>query len=736
MPSAFPLRAQDFLPRSQAISFTDRRGLELGTILSRDQNQTMAVELDAVSPYFLDAILAAEDDDFFAHGPLDLMAIVRAIQQKLETGKVQSGASTITLQLARMKGDRPRTLPSKLAEVWTAWRIRAGMTHREILTAYVNRLPMGGNIYGVEAGARTYFGIPAKNLSLSQATVLAALPNNPNGFNPYHHPRAYKPRQAHILQRLVHLKRISPDQAQRASQETITLQPRNQSILAAPHFLFWLARQWPDQPQIQTSLDRSLQTMVETQVRSVVTGLKSQRVSQGAALVLDNATGEVLAYVGSQDYFDPTHFGSNDGVQALRQPGSTLKPFLYQLALEKQRLDPTTILADIPTHYALPAAKVYSPSDYSGTFAGPVRVRVALANSLNVPAVRVLEKVGVPVFLARLQQLGFTDLRGSPEDYGLGLTLGSGEVSLWQLAQAYRTMAQGGQKTPLVTSLPSSISTNLEQIGDPDTWSIITDMLGDRHARARSFGVDSVLNLPFPVAVKTGTSSDYRDTWTVGFSRKYTVATWVGNFDGSPMQAVSGVTGSAPLWQRIFRKLHETDTPLDFDPPQGYSKHPICALSGLKPTPACPTVVQEYIQQTKLAEYHNKLDSLYQTLNGQTRLNLPAHYNTWLAQQPEPPLSTSLKILFPQDGDRFLMPKDGKAPKLALTITGLSGSATWRINGKIIYQGSENHFFWTLEPGDWTLSVETRKIDEKITFKVIQSSAATKERGFSVMPTP
>ncbi len=363
----------------------------------------------------------------------------------------------------------------------------------------------------------------------------------------------------------------------------------------------------------------------------MVRSLASNNVHHAAALILDNRSGDVLVYVGSPDYFADSQMGRNDGVQALRQPGSTLKPFLYQLALEKRVIRPNTVLADVPTRYAIPGAKLYTPSDYSETFQGPVRVRVALANSLNVPAVRTLEKVGVPAFLQRLHELGFSHLTQSPDYYGLGLTLGSGEVSLWELAKAYLTMARHGEgielryqvldeqgsegsgvrgewsgnkrdrearrqgdneaKNSSLIPHPSFLTLiphphpSLKTLPSPSLWSLITDMLSDSHARSKAFGVDSLLRLPFPAAVKTGTSSDFRDTWTIGFTTEYTVATWVGNFDGAPMKQVSGVMGAAPLWNRIMLHLHEQKEPAAFPAPDGLVKRPICALSGARPMP-------------------------------------------------------------------------------------------------------------------------------------------------------
>ena len=559
-----PIHSIDIAQNQLAIEFTDRNNLPLGTVLTNNQENTSIIKLNQVSPQFIKAILAAEDSSFYQHGALDLKAIFRAIKVAIENKKIVSGASTITMQLARMLDNSPRTITAKLKEIWLSWRLAAGMTKDEILTAYINRLPMGGNIYGVEASARIYFSIPASDLNLAQASILAAIPNNPTYFNPYQNRERLQQRQKYVLNRMVAEKYISNEEAELISKEKLVFKPRQQGIIAAPHFLFWLATKNntsnSESSPIRTTINRPLQQFVEAQVQQVISSLKANHVHDAAVVIIDNSTGEVLSYVGSPDYFNEVELGRNDGVQALRQPGSTLKPFVYELGLENGVISPHSILPDVPTHYAIPGAKLYSPTDYTNSFLGPVRVRIALANSLNVPAVKVLEKVGVETFLNRLHELGFSHLNQSAEYYGLGLTLGSGEVNLWELARAYLTIANMGKITQLITSLNIATIANSQSLVS-NYWQLIIDMLSDRYARSTAFGVDSVLNLPFPVAVKTGTSSNYRDTWTVGFSSDYTVATWVGNFNGEPMRKVSGVTGAAPLWNRIMLHLHEHQPP-------------------------------------------------------------------------------------------------------------------------------------------------------------------------------
>ncbi|MFE1747361.1 penicillin-binding protein 1C [Coleofasciculus sp. H7-2] len=747
LPYLAPVRAKDITQDTQAIEFSDRNGLPLGRLLTRDQEHTAVVPLNQVSPHFINAILAAEDGSYYHHGALDVKAVARSLKDAIHSKRITSGASTITMQLARMLDPVPRTLSGKLREIWLSWRIAAGMNKNEILTAYINRLPMGGNIYGLEAASRNYFDIPASELNLAQASLLAAVPNNPTYFNPYDHWKRLKKRQIYVLNRMVEDGYITRNQADRAYKEEVSLVPRQQGIIAAPHFLFWVASRdkgyrvstKQNSSQIRTTIDRPLQQFVEAQVQQVIRTLTPNNVHHAAALVIDNHTGEVLAYVGSPDYFNEAQLGRNDGVQALRQPGSTLKPFLYEFALENRTIRPNTILADVPTHYAIPGAKLYSPTDYDETFLGPVRVRVALANSLNVPAVRVLEKVGVQNFLNHLHQLGFEHLNRSPEYYGLGLILGSGEVSLWELARAYVTLARRGEATPLVTTFSKMQSSNLKsskmQPSLPSTWGLIADMLSDRHARASAFGVDSVLALPFPAAVKTGTSSDFRDTWTVGFTTDYTVAVWVGNFNGDPMRQVSGVTGAAPLWNRIMLHLHENQEPATFPPPENLVQRPICPITGLRYTPDCPSVVQEYFYAEDISDYERQSGTA----------KLPPEYDEWLARQHQPSfVSSGVKILSPHNGDVFLLhPGEKTNHKGAENATEMqqlefkvaatpSQSVEWWLNGEKLATQPSNSLFWSLRPGQWTLQVRSGEMTDTVSFQVQLAEYRQTRRGFSL----
>jgi penicillin-binding protein 1C len=705
-----------------SITYTDRNGIALGTILGAGSAHSDRVALDSVSPIFLDAILAAEDARFWGHGAVDVRALLRAARDYAIFGGARSGGSTIDMQLARLlypscfdcaqhditalRMTSWGEIRGKLQQIVLAERIEIASSKAAVLVAYVNRVPMGGNVYGVEAAARAYFGEPAADLDLAQASLLAAIPNDPARLAPDADWRALRARQHYVLHRMVDLGEITPATANRAFAETLNVRLADSGIDDAPHALFSLYGTGGLRGgRVRTTLDRPLQRFVQAQTQNVIGALERYHVTGGAALVVDNRTGDVLAYVGSPDYFSDEALGRNDGVRALRQPGSSLKPFTYELALERGTIRSTTILPDVAAAYAIPGGKLYEPGDYSGRFSGPVRVRYALANSLNVPAVRVLSDLGVEPLLARLHALGFAHLDRPPSYYGLGLTLGSGEVSLWELVQAYVAMARGGSFLPLhLTGEPATP----RSIGDSASWALVTDMLADPHARAHSFGLHSVLEMPFPAAVKTGTSSDFHDTWTVGFTRDYTVGVWVGNFDGSPMRGVSGVTGAGPLWNRIMLHLYERNAePPAFAPPRGFVRRSICATTGRLASHAtadCAAVVREWVAPR----------------------DLPA-----LRALGE---AAALRIVFPADGDTFVLNATTSAlqrQEQQLSLRAIDPRATvhWSVNGTALALDASGNAFWPLRLGTWRIEAADGTQRARITVRVVPPPVA--RRGFT-----
>jgi penicillin-binding protein 1C len=702
---------------THAVTFTDRSGIALGTVLASDSSHAVSVPLTRISPVFLKAIVAAEDARFYDHGAIDVPALFRAARDYAVFGEPRSGGSTIAMQLARLlhPATSPSSIREKVLQIGRAERIAVRSSRSAILEAYVNRVPMGGNLYGVEAAARTYFGEPASDLDLAQSALLAAIPNDPSGIAPDVNWHALRLRQRYVLNRMADLAEISRAQAARAWNETLHVRPHDTGVDDAAHALFYLyprvARS--DAGRVRTTLDRGLQRFAQAQTEDVVGALDAYHVTDGAALVVDNHTGDVLAYVGSPDYFSDEVLGRNDGVQALRQPGSSLKPFTYELALERAVIRSTTILPDVPAAYAIANGQLYQPGDYSGRFSGPVRVRYALANSLNAPAVHVLSALGVGTLLDRLHELGFDHLDRPASYYGLGLTLGSGEVSLWELVQAYTTLARDGTFVPIHLLADPPISAQ-RHVGDARYWALITNMLADAQARAKSFGVHSVLEMPFDAAVKTGTSSDFRDTWTVGYTRDYTVGVWVGNFDGSAMRGVSGVTGAGPLWNRIMLHLYDrNDDPEPFGPPPGFVRTPICATTGHTPLRDCSAVVEEWVRPSDLTDVRRAVPQ-----------RLGRSYDAWLALHPEDARSTSLRIVYPHDGDVFVLNTTANAlqsreQQLAFRAVGADRSIHWTINGDALRLDADGAAFWPLHVGQWTIQAQDATRRDRITIRVV-----------------
>jgi penicillin-binding protein 1C len=707
-----------------AVTFTDRTGMPLGTILASDATHAVAVPLVRVSPDFLNAIVAAEDARFTRHGAIDVVAFARALRDLVVFGQARSGASTIEMQLARLLHPTSSTPAGKLLQIVRAERIAVASSKSAILQAYVNRVPMGGNLYGVEAAARTYFGEPAADLDLAQASLLAAIPNDPIRLAPDAGWNALRARQRYVLERMVELHEISRVRADRSWAETLHVRQHDAGIGDAAHALFALFPKIREGGRVRTTLDRTLQRFVQAQTRDVIGALQAYHVTDAAALVVDNHSGDVLAYVGSPDYFSDEALGRNDGVAALRQPGSSLKPFMYELALERRAIVSTAILPDVPSAYAIAGGKLYQPADYSGRFSGPVRVRYALANSLNAPAVHVLSNLGVGSFLQRLHALGFAHLDHPPSYYGLGLTLGGGEVSLWELVGAYTTLARSGSMLPL--RLLGGQRPSPMRLGDPPTWSLVTDMLADPHARAGSFGIHSVLEMPFPAAVKTGTSSDFRDTWTVGFTRDYTVGVWVGNFDGTAMRGVSGVTGAGPLWNRIMLHLHERDEPAAFDPPRGYTRVAICSTTGHAPRAGCPAAVAEWVLPRDLAFVRHPAP-----------MQLGGEYDPWLALHVHDATASRLRIVFPHGGDVFvrnpaptgLQTREQELPLRAIDSGRL---VHWAVNGNAVPLDSSGTAFWPVSVGTWTFEADDGRDRDRVTIRVVPAQHDA-DRGFTVL---
>ncbi|MBU2547420.1 MAG: penicillin-binding protein 1C [Proteobacteria bacterium] len=582
-----------------SIRVEDRQGRLLREFLSSRETRSQWIALNQMSPHVVGAALAAEDRRFFSHPGLDPLALVRAVWMNIEAGRVVSGASTITMQLARVLRPGPRTWRRKAAEALMALRIEKSHSKREILEEYLNRVPCGNLVHGLPAASRLYLDKSPQNLTPAESAFLMSLPQAPSLLNPYKDPGPALARRNRILDRMADLGLLDGDAARRARAEPLSLKAAR-SRFRAPHFALFIRSLLPDPApgRVRTTLDLELQSQIERLVNRTVAESGDKGISQAAVVVMDHRTREVLAWVGSADFFDPRD-GQNDGVRALRQPGSAVKPLTYAAAFDNG-LNPATMIEDGPVDFGL-SRGVYSPRNYDGRFRGEVSLRTALASSLNVPAVKVLSKVGLTKVHGLMKAAGLDSLVQEPEFYGLGLTLGCGEVSLLELANAYATLASGGIHRPPVlfhTALEPKKTPEETRVFSSQAAYLATDVLGDDAARASGFGRDSLLALPFPAAAKTGTSKNFRDNWTVGYTTSVVVAVWAGNFDASPMGRVSGITGAGPLWRKVTRLCAAYYPAGRFERPAGMTEMDVCTETGLRAGPDCPTRRTEIFMET------------------------------------------------------------------------------------------------------------------------------------------
>ncbi|MCH9684463.1 MAG: penicillin-binding protein 1C [Deltaproteobacteria bacterium] len=586
----------------------DRNGGLLRELPGEHGRRGRPASLADIGPRLLTATLVSEDARFFEHDGVDGAAIARAVGQNLRHGRVVSGASTITQQLVKLVDTRgrpsPRTLWVKLREAARASNLDDAMDKREILGAYMNRLPYGHGLVGPQAAAHGYFGVSPSQLSWAQAAYLAVLPRAPSFFDPYRHPERVEHRQVALLHALHEAGEFDEAQLRRALAEPVVPRALHRPFLA-PHLVQTLLAEDRLQPgaSTTTTIDLALQRDVEGLVRTHMARMDERGAGDAAVMVVDNRTAEVLAYVGSADFHDPSIAGQVDMVTAPRQPGSTLKPFVYALAFERGH-SPVELLADVPTSFREGPGHVYTPRNYSGEFLGPISAREALATSLNIPAIRLASELPSGTLLDTLQRLGLHSLQEPAEHYGLALALGSGEVGLRELAEAYVTLAHGGIHRPLRLTQADAEATGT-RVFEATMVAAVTEALSDPLARARLLPPGHrPFDIGFPIALKTGTSSGYRDAWTVGYTHERTVAVWVGNADASPMHEVTGAGGAGPLFADVMRRAMETvPTRAPLFAPDTLVDVEVCPLSGHRPGPACPHTVTRSLPASTVASH-------------------------------------------------------------------------------------------------------------------------------------
>ncbi|HUH05995.1 MAG TPA: transglycosylase domain-containing protein [Kofleriaceae bacterium] len=639
---AFPYDVSALSPdQGGPLVITDRYGTVLRSVPAADgrPGRESWVGLSDIPSHVVMAVIASEDEHFYQHGGVDGRGIARAAWLNVRERRVGYGGSTITMQLARMihSAGRERGLTDKAREAMIAMRLERALSKRQILEQYLNRAYYGNGAFGIEAAARTYFDKPAASLSPGEATLLAVLPRAPSAYDPLRNLGAAQRRRDHVLGLLGDRGLMTAAEIEQARAEVL-LPVRHRPPSRAEHFVDWVLAELPDQVKrrggrVRTTLDGRLQAQLEHRVTDHVAALGKKNLDHAGALVLDTRTSEVLAMVGSAGF--DAEAGQLNIVTRKRHPGSALKPFVYALAIEAGD-HPASIaydIHDVPSEYRV--------AHLTQTEHGPVRYREALAGSYNLAAIHTLEKVGVATLMTTLANAGVGDLEGTPEDYGLRLALGSARVRLLDLAAAYGFLVRDGNvRRPsaviethhgdgAITRPPAPMD---RQLFSPQTSWLVMDMLADSEARRQVFGHELPVDLPFPVAVKTGTSRGFADTVAIAATSEVIVAAWGGNFDGEPTQGLVAMQSAAPLVRAGLQLVAGNGALTLPAAPGGIASGQVCALSGQRAGPACPHPKREHFHAghvpTTSCEWHHQTD-------GRITVRYPPEAREWARRRAE-----------------------------------------------------------------------------------------------------
>lgn len=556
---------------------------------------TRYIPLSEVPKSVQHAVISAEDKSFYSHPGFSVSGIIRSVINNFSQGEVVSGGSTITQQLVKNALLTPkRDFMRKYQELILAQELERKFTKDEILEMYLNSVYFGEGAFGIGEASQTYFGKKPSDLNIAQASMLAGLLPAPSRYTPQGDNRdTTKKRQTYVLASMVESKFITQEQMDKALKEKLSFQIKEEDINnTALHFAVMvrdqLIREYGEEHiirsgfRVKTSIDLSFQRFAEKTVAEHVAELAGNNVSNGASVVIDPDNGQIISLVGSIDWYN-ADFGKVNVATQTRQPGSSFKPIVYALAMEEGKVTPATILTDSPTKFE----GNYEPKDYDKRYRGKVLARRALANSLNIPSVDVMSRVGVPAVLDYSKQLGISTLR-EPVDYGLSLVLGTGEVKLTELTNAYATFAHQGKHNPVtsVLQINDKDGNNIysytpvnEQVIEPGVAFLISSILSDNRTRAEVFG--NALNISRQAAVKTGTTENYKDAWTIGYTPQVAVGVWVGNNDGAPMDQIAGSLGAAPIWKALIEKYISDLPVMTFIPPDNVIAKSVCTSNGL-----------------------------------------------------------------------------------------------------------------------------------------------------------
>ncbi len=575
----------------------DRNGELLYAGLTSDQKWRLYAPETAISPELAAAIVHKEDRWFYAHPGVNPFAVARALVNNASQRKRTSGASTINMQVVRLLEPAPRTYAHKLREMFRACQLTLLYSKREVLQLYLNRLPYGGNLEGIRTASLFYLDKEPAQLSPAEVAALSVVPNRPSTLRPGRNNDELIQARNHWLRRFGREGIFTADEVASALQEPFAPQRRN-APSQAPHLVRRLLRDQPDVREIKASIDAELQGRVERLLQDYVRRLQPYGIQNACAMLVDNANCQVLAYVGSADFMDPRDGGQVDGLQALRSPGSALKPLLYALAMDSGLVTPKTVLLDVPTDF-----QGYRPSNFDRTFSGPVTAEFALGQSLNLPAVRLLDRYGVENFRRKLGEMGCRSMQAQKGQLGLSMVLGGCGIRPEEMAMLYAGIANRGWCRPLQFTLPDGFSArakgpaaaasdSLRLVSEGSAWAI-GDMLTQLQRPDLPEGMDRTEGLPL-IAWKTGTSYGRRDAWSVGFNTRYTLVVWSGNFSGQGVPELTGAGVAAPLLFDLFLALDRQSGKTWFAMPESLRFRYVCTQSGLPPAPGCREQVMDY----------------------------------------------------------------------------------------------------------------------------------------------
>lgn len=665
----------------------DRRGRLLYEIIDPKTGNHTEIDISDLPEYVPAAFIAAEDASFYTNPGFNIKGILRSIIYNIRSRKIVAGGSTITQQVIKnyylsendLKGN---PFLRKIKEIVLSIWLTATRSKNEILSQYLNSIFFGNNAYGIEAAAKIYFGKSAKQIDLAEAAVLASLPRMPSNYNPLTNPDELLKRQKYVLEQMRKHNLASSDEIAAALDEELKINVKPYEI-DAPHFVMSVISELKDifktdqiyslNLDVYTTIDLELQRKAEEISKKQLQQNRNLEAKNLALVIIDVKTRELLAYIGNTDFFDEKNSGSIDMATTPRQPGSAIKPITYAFAFAKG-WTPATFILDEESTFMTRDDKKYTPVNFDGDYHGRVTVREALANSYNIPAVKALDFVGINNFINTARKFGISEFSDRQEEVGLALTLGGCEVSLLNLTNAYATIAAGGnwQNYKKILKIVDSQSNEIykpeahsnrvfEKDGEGISF-LISNILADSEARSQQFGYYSVLNVGFPAAVKTGTTTDFHDNWTIGYTPYVAVGVWVGNSDNSPMKSATGIKGAAPIWSKVIQIASERYTYRDFEIPDDIVKLRICADTGMLASAQCKNVREEYFikgrsPNTRCQMHADSNIAKIETseANNDTLLNEESEDINAADQYHEP-----IKIINPGDGNIFII--DEKTP--------------------------------------------------------------------------